>query len=171
MSADKDIQHCEDGLVPATVAVERAEPSIMSIIADAARNPSLEAVAVIERLVALQERQQDRAAKTAYIAAMGRVAPKLLPVSKSGYNDHQKKPYVMLEDIDVQIRPLLAEEGLSMSFDSAPVEGRPTHMRFFCTNSHREGHCETKQIDLEVDKSGSKNGTQAGVSTMQYARR
>ncbi len=55
--------------------------NVLQMILQLSADPNAR-IDVIERLVALQERQEDRQRKTAYIAAMSRVAAKLLPIKK-----------------------------------------------------------------------------------------
>jgi len=74
-----------------------------------------------------------------------------------------------LDDIDKVLRPILAEGGFALSFDTQPIEGN--RVRILCRLSHKDGHFETKQIDLPIDNSGSKNGAQAVGSTVSYGRR
>lgn len=101
-----------------------------------------------------------------FFAAMGRLTDKLPPIVKRGQSHHGA--YARLEDIDREIRPLLAGEGFSLSFDSVPAEGK---VRVSCTLRHAAGHSETKTIDLPLDTSGSKNGAQSVISTVSYGRR
>ncbi len=142
--------------------------SVLATILQLSADPNAR-IDVIERLVALQQSQEDRQRKTAYIAAMTRVAAKLIPVKK-GATGHFG-PYADIADIDRMLRPILSAEGLALSYDSGEVPGKPNHVRIFCTNSHVDGHEVTKQIDLEIDKSGGKNACQAPISTVSYGRR
>ncbi len=137
-------------------ALPQAIPAnnLLTMIADAARDPNMN-VEKMERLMAMHERLVANQQRTAFMAAMGRLTPKLPEIAR-------------LEDIDRAIRPLIAEEGFSMSFDSIPVDGK---VRVTCKLSHAEGHFETKQIDLPLDNSGSKNGAQSVISTVSYGRR
>ncbi len=148
-------------------ALPQAIPAnnLLTMIADAARDPNMN-VEKMERLMAMHERLVANQQRTAFMAAMGRLTPKLPEIGKHGTSHHGK--YARLEDIDRAIRPLIAEEGFSMSFDSIPVDGK---VRVTCKLSHAEGHFETKQIDLPLDNSGSKNGAQSVISTVSYGRR
>lgn len=139
--------------------------NLLAVIARAVADPRLD-VEKMERLLAMHRTIVTEQRQTAFMAAMARLTPRLPEIQKRG-TSHQGK-YARLVDIDRAIRPLIAEEGFSLSFDSQPMEGK---VRVICKLSHGEGHFETKQIDLPLDNSGSKNGAQMVLSTVAYGRR
>lgn len=147
------------------VATVPQATNLLSVIAQAVADPRCD-VAKMEKLLDMHQRIVDEQRKTAFMAAMARVAVKLPEIGKHGTSHHGK--YARLEDIDKAIRPIISEEGLSLSFDSQPIEGK---VRVTCKLSHADGHSETKQIDLPLDNSGSKNGAQSVISTVSYGRR
>jgi ERF superfamily len=155
---------------PVSEALEVQRPErpadLLQVIAQAVADPRCD-VGKMERLLAMHQTIVSEQRRTAFMAAMGRLSGKLPEIGKHGTSHHGK--YARLEDIDRAIRPLLAEEGLSLSFDSLPVENEK--IRVICKLSHEQGHFEMKQVDLPIDKSGSKNGAQATVSTISYGRR
>lgn len=138
---------------------------LLTVIARAATDPNVD-VAKMEQLYRLHQEIAAEQRKIAFMAAMARLTPKLPEIGKHGTSHHGK--YARLEDIDRAIRPLIAEEGFSLSFDSTPMDGK---VRVTCRLSHADGHSETKQIDLPLDNSGSKNGAQSVISTVSYGRR
>jgi len=155
----------------AEVADIREESSLAQIIMRAARDPQID-VEKMERLLAMHERITAEQRQTAFMAALAAVAPKLPPILKKGrivIPGQPARKYALLEDIDRAIRPIISTEGFSLSFDTQPAEGGK--IRVICRLSHRAGHSEVKQLDLPVDKSGSKNDAQAIVSTVSYGRR
>lgn len=139
--------------------------NLLAVIAHAVADPRCD-VAKMEKLLDMHQRIVTEQRKTAFMAAMARVAVKLPEIGKLGQSHHGK--YARLEDIDRAIRPIISEEGLSLSFDSQPIDGK---VRVTCKLSHADGHSETKQIDLPLDTSGSKNGAQSVISTVSYGRR
>jgi len=149
------------------VELARREParSLLDVIADAATDPRVD-VEKMERLLAMQQTIMKDQREQAFMAAMAHLTPKLPEIGKHGKSHHGK--YARLEDIDRVIRPLLGEEGLSLSFDSLMAEGK---VRVICKLSHSAGHSESKQVDLPIDNSGAKNPTQAIGSTVAYGRR
>lgn len=146
----------------------------MEIIQDTARNPSLEAVAVIERLVALQQQQEERSAKKAYVEAMSRVQAQIEPIYKDGTSKNSK--FAKLESVDIIVRPMLAAEGFSVSFDE--VANTDKTITFVMIISHRAGHSEPRRLTVPIDVA-SKNREGASIrpaiqdagSTVSYARR
>ena len=77
--------------------------------------------------------------------------------------------FARFEDIDVAIRPLLIEEGLSLSFSSTERAGGGAVLTG--TLSHKDGHSISSSIPLALDTSGGKNNIQAMGSTISYGKR
>lgn len=183
----EDTEHCAGDafdaasgglhLVRQEQAVEHRQPTPMDLMERAiALGP--DAVAVIERLAALQIQMEDRAAKTEYVAAMARLAPKLPIVERNGrvkYEGKDNKPgmdrtYGKYEDIDEAVRPLYTAEGFSVSWKTR--EGTNGKIRMVGVCSHQMGHFEEFEIDLPHDPSGGKNAIQAiGSTVLGYGRR
>lgn len=155
---------------------EQQPSNLLEVIARAVANPLVD-VEKMEKLLAMQERVVADQRKTAYFAAMARIAPLLPEIDKNGRvafegkggNPGMDRRYARLEDIDRAIRPIISAEGLSLSFDTQPGEGGK--IRVIGRLAHRDGHSETKQLDLPHDSSGAKNGIQAVGSTVSYGRR
>jgi ERF superfamily. len=150
---------------PATAAENYSDDALMQVLAAVTRGDM--PIDTMERLVALSERMMEQKRRQAFFAALARLTPKLPEIQKHGTSHHGK--YARLEDIDRAIRPLIAEEGFAISFDTQSAEGGK--VRVIGRLSHSEGHSEIKQIDLPLDNSGSKNGAQAVISTVAYGRR
>lgn len=157
---------------------EAAQPSLMHIIQELARHPSVDGIAALERLVALKERTEERQAKTEYIAAMARLAPLLPIVERNGHVKYEgtggkqgmDRTYGKYEDIDEAVRPIYSAEGFSVAWKTEEGQGGKIRMIGVC--SHRMGHSEEFKIDLPHDSSGGKNAIQAiGSSVLGYGRR
>lgn len=156
-------------------AIERAD-STLEVISRLAVDPRVD-VDKLERLLVMKREVEADQRRIAFLAALSRLAPKLPEIDKNGRVVFEGKgsapgmdrKYARLEDIDRAIRPLLSEEGFALSFDTQPTE--TGKIRISCTLSHRDGHSETKQLDLPHDSSGAKNGIQAVGSTVSYGRR
>lgn len=143
---------------------------MMQAISRAAMDPTVD-VAKMQALLDMAERMQATAARVEYQAAMARLQAKMPRIEKDGaivVSGQTRSRYATLENIDRILKPLLAEEGFAISFDTKVVdnklvvEGRVTHAA---------GHSEVKQVPLALDTSGSKNGTQATGSTITYGQR
>lgn len=155
------------------IPLPEPEPNMLAVIAKAvAENPQMN-VDNMEKLLAMHERIVAAQQKASFFAAMARVAPQIPEIGQRGViknrDGHVQSKYATLDDIDRIIRPIISAEGLSQSFDSEmTADGK---VRVSCRLSHAEGHSEVKYVTLPIDKSGSKNETQAVVSTVSYGRK
>ena len=151
------------------VARVEAPADIVAVIARAASDPSVD-IDKLERLLALKEKMDAQAREQAFLAALSRLEPRLPQITQKGLISHGNvsHPYARLEDIDTAIRPLLAEEGFAISFDTKAVDNR---VEIIGRLSHREGHYEYKSVTLPLDSSGAKNAVQSVGSTISYGRR
>mgnify|MGYP001594284428 CR=1 FL=1 len=159
-------------MVPLPKAEEaRAETSLLAVIASAATDPRVD-VDKMERLLAMQRTIMAEQRQTAFAAALSRLQAKLPQINKAGkiiVSGLERSRYAKIEDIDRAIRPLLAEEGFALSFDSASPDAKVYTMS--CRLSHSEGHSETKVIALPLDASPHRSTVQSVGSTVSYARR
>lgn len=131
----------------------------------------------VETLRGLFELQRDfmkTQAEQAFNAAMARLQAKLPQIDKYGRGKNSR--YAKLEDIDTIIRPLLAEEGFSFSFDEESHSDKS--MTFLAKLSHKQGHSELKRLTLPIDASATNQtgksirpAIQDAGSTVSYARR
>lgn len=153
------------------VDIEREASSILDVIARAARDPAIN-VDKLERLLAIQQTILVDQRRTSYMAAMARLQQRLPQVTKAGrISDRDgslRNRFAKLEDIDTVVRPMLAEEGFSFSYDSKPLA---KDTEYSLTISHRDGHSETKTIVLPRDDGQGRNAVQSSGSTISYARR
>ncbi len=154
--------------------------SIIDVISRAAQDPSVD-VDKMTKLVELHERVQAREAKIEYSNAMARLSMKLPRVKRNGvvtYEDRNVKGkmneafhFARYEDIDRVIRPLLSEEGFSLSFKAEPREGTGGGIVVTGTLNHIGGHSESASIPVALDSSGGKNNIQAMGSSFSYGKR
>jgi hypothetical protein len=160
-------------------AIESSETSgFLAIIERAAMNPDIDVVK-LERMMAMQERILAKNAEIAFNQAMARVSKKMPRIVKGGsvkYEDKNDKgsakeafKFARYEDIDEIVRPLLVEEGFSLSYTTEQREGGGCIM--LGTLSHKDGHSRTASVPLALDTSGGKNNIQAMGSTTSYGRR
>jgi hypothetical protein len=132
-------------------------------------------VDVLERLVAMQEREQERSARMAFIAdlaAFQDACPlltrnkKASVVTKSGANYSYR--YASLDRIAAEIRGLLTKHGLSYSWDSTTEAGM---LICTCTLRHRDGHEVTSSFGAPIEQAAKMSGAQSTAATLTYARR
>ena len=106
------------------------------------------------------------------MAAMSRLQAKLPQINKAGriiVKGTERSRYAKIEDIDIAIRPLLAEEGFAFSFDSDSSDAKI--FKLSCKLSHREGYSETKYLTLPMDASEYRSNVQSIGSTVSYGKR
>lgn len=153
--------------------VEVQPDNLISVIERLSIDPRVD-IDKLERIIALKERLIADQRKTAFMAAMARLQAKLPQMGKYGQAKNSK--FSKLEDIDRVIRPLLAEEGFSFSFNEEAATDKT--MTFIALLSHCEGHAESKRLTVPIDVA-SKNSQgvpirpaiQDSGSTVSYARR
>lgn len=149
---------------------ERRELSLMDVIQQAIATPGFD-VGTLERIIALKERTDDQERRNAFAAAMSRLQAKLPQIDKRGkiiVQGQERSRYAKLEDLDMQIRPYLAEEGFAFSYDTEPAGNE---IRIIGKLSHSAGHFELKRIDMPIDDGGAKSKVQQRGSTLTYGIR
>jgi len=144
---------------------------LLDVIARAARDPSVD-IDKMERLIAMQERVQDRQATISFNSALAEMQPKLPVISERGgikdRSGNVQSTYALWEDVNEAIRPLLAEHGFALRFR---VERGQDQISVTGILSHRDGQSEETTLTLPTDTSGSKNAVQAVGSSTSYGKR
>ncbi len=150
------------------------QSNILAVIERAAINPDID-ITKMTALLDMQERIMAKNAEMAFNEAMTRLQSSMPRISKDGNieftdskNNHRKTPFATYENIDKAIRPLMIQEGFSISFNS---EWGETGALIHATMSHKDGHSRNASIRLPLDSSGSKNSLQAMGSTISYGKR
>ncbi len=137
----------------------------------------------ISRLQTLLEFQRELMAdnaKAQFNEAFARLQPRLPRVKKNGEvwypiekNSKQLERafrYARWDDIDLAIRPLLNEEGFSLSFDTA--SNASGGYLIIGKLSHTAGHERTATFGpVPLDTSGGKNNLQGAASSLSYGKR
>lgn len=132
-------------------------------------------VEAIERVVALYDRTQERAAARAYHDAMAQFAGGVEPVpkkqsakivTKKGSNFSYK--YAGLEDIAIAIKEPLQAAGLAYTWDSDVADGRIT---VTCTVRHIDGHAATAKFICPIDTSAAMSEQQKVAAALTFGRR
>lgn len=134
-------------------------------------------IAMLERLMALRNAWQADEAKKAFEAAMAAAQAEIGPIEKNrsvGFDS--TKPggssvsyrHEDLAQIERQVKPVLAQHGLSYRFKVSSEIDQP--VRVTCVISGH-GHFEETTLAAGRDKSGSKNDIQSVGSTLTYLQR
>ncbi len=145
--------------------------SLLEVISRAASDPNVD-IDKMERLIAMQERVQDRRAEVSYHASLAEMQPELPIITENGGIKNKEgkvqSTYALWEDINEEIRPILAKYGFSLSFKGQRQNDQQITIGIL---AHREGHKETTEVSLPLDTSGSKNAVQAVGSSKSYGKR
>jgi len=160
-----------------------ASGGYMALIEKLSNNPTLQNVEIIERMMNMQERWEERNARLLFDAAKARASEKMKGIKiiknrKVSYDAEkgnkaagQKEAfrYAALEDIDKIITPILQEERIDLSYKIEPCAIAGWHT-IVCWLSH-VGHREPYPMPMPLDTSGGKGNAQAMGSTQMYGMR
>lgn len=122
----------------------------------------------MSKLVDLQERLQRNQAEAAFNQAMldFQCACPVVLHDKAG--DQNRYTYATLPRIVQTIRPVLAEHGLTFSFDSVTSE---TEMTITCTIAHVAGHSRKHSVAMQISGTRAMSQPQQAASALTYGRR
>lgn len=145
---------------------------LLSVIARAAADPAVD-VAKMEALLRLQREVIADQAKAEFNAAYTRLTGRMPRVKKNGRVElgigKGSYPFAKWEDIDLIIRPLLADEGFGLTFNSRVREGGG--LVVVGTLLHRDGFSISAEMPLPLDSGPGRNNLQATGSTLSYGKR
>jgi len=150
-------------------ALATAEPTALQLLGEVIRRPDLnsESVAVAERLVALKERMDDKAAERAFAQAFADLQAELPQIEARGQADRYK--FMRYEDIMAELRPALNRHGLTVTFSMKADDARLTA---YCTVQHRSGHSRTNEYTVRLtSKTHGLNECQQDGVAGTYAKR
>lgn len=128
----------------------------------------------LEKLMAFQERWEERNARRAYNAAISAVRADIPVIVKTRYvrfgTGRAAYWYEDLAEIARTIDPILSQHGLSYRWrtETVPAEGL---IVVTCIVSHRDGYTTENSLPAPRDESGNKNPIQAISSTVTYLQR
>lgn len=132
-------------------------------------------VEMLERLVALQERVTDKAARAAFFGALKDFQAECPVIPKSHTANVKTKSgasfrytYADLGDIVETVRPLLHKHGLSYAWNSKVTENR---LLCTCKLRHVEGHQEEAEFECPVESEAGMSPAQKNGAALTYARR
>lgn len=134
-------------------------------------------VSVLERLVALKERTEDRNARAAFIEAMSRFQESVSQIpqtrtakivsKKSGTSFTYK--YAQLQDIVRAVKGPLKENGLSYVWTGGRIENG--NLYIVCKLRHVDGHEETSEFPVPLDGVEHMSPSQRNGAAYTYGRR
>lgn len=144
--------------------------AILSLIERAARDPSID-IDKMERLMAMQRAAVADRARVAYQSALAAMQAELPVIRERGEIKHDNRligRYALWEDVNEQIKPVLARHGFAITFR---VDHDGDRVLVTGVLTHRDGHSEQTTMRLPADLSGKKNPVQALGSSTSYGKR
>jgi len=160
---------------PDAVPVQQSEASaFINMIERAARDPNVD-MDKMERLLAMKERQDARAAEQAFAEAMTKAQAEMRPVAADANNPQTRSRYASYMALDRAMRPIYTKHGFALSFntDIAPTEGT---LIVGCSVMHSAGYTRHYSVPMPADGKGAKGGdvmtkTHAVGAAMTYGQR
>lgn len=145
----------EDYAAPAIVPAGESA-AVISMIERAARDPNVD-IEKFERLMAMREKIESKAAELAFNKAMNAAQAAMSPVAADAKNLQTKSKYATYAALDRVLRPIYTAHGFSLSFDE-DESPKPEHVRVLCYVSHADGFTRTYHKDMPADGKGAKGG-------------
>jgi hypothetical protein len=154
-------------------AAQDERAAVMNMIERAATDPNFD-VTKLEKLMSLQEHILNRNAKQAFAADYVLMKPHLPKVLRRKENTQTKSKYAPLEDINVEIDPVLEKYGFGTA--TKIIAQTDTSVTVKAELWHRGGHVEETTITMPLDKTGiagtvNKTLPHATSSSVTYAKR
>lgn len=143
---------------------------MLAMIERVALSPDAD-ITKLEKLLDMKERIEAGEARKAYDDAMAAMQPELPVIEERGQikvRGQVQSRYALWEDVNEQIKPVMAKYGFSLTFKVDAGEGQVSVTGIL---AHRDGHREQTTLALPVDTSGSKNAVQAVASSTSYGKR
>jgi len=122
-------------------------------------------VVMIEKMMELSERNQDRENKAAFHAAMSAFKIDPPKIVKDKHNSQYNSEYSSLGNVTATISSALSEHGLSATWKPDQKDGM---IYVTCLLTHKFGHSEKATLFAPPDDSGKKNPIQQIKSTISY---
>jgi hypothetical protein len=128
-------------------------------------------MAMLEKLMSLQERWEANEARKAYVAAMSEFKSEALSLAKNKHVafGNTKYDHATLDQVCDTVGPALSRYGLSHRWDIEQAEHDV--IRVSCVLTHALGHSERVTLSAKPDTSGQKNAIQAIGSAITYLQR
>jgi hypothetical protein len=132
-------------------------------------------IALVEKLMALQERWEANEARKAFVAALSAFKADPPTIFKNKHVASRRAGegtdyhHATLDQVAGAIGVALSAHGLSHRWEAEQGDGRV--IRVTCVLQHVLGHCERVTLQAGPDQSGNKNHIQAVGSTVTYLER
>jgi hypothetical protein len=165
----------ESSTLPALPAPVEAPASVGmdQMIERLAANKDVD-VSKLEKIIELRERVMAHDAKAAFDAAYSRMQPEIPAIDEKGQikvKETVRSKYARLEDIQANVKPILAKYGFALRHRTEWPEDRKGVIRIVGILSHEAGHSETSIFEAPLDRSEFRTDIQSMGSTVSYGRR
>lgn len=157
----------------ATIASQTEEATLMNLIAKMATDPQAD-VPKLERLIKLRNDEIAARAKREYDDDFVKMKPFLPKIISRHANTQTKSKYAKLEDINVQIDPVLSRFGFGTA--SKVIAQTADTVTMLLQLKHKGGHMESMELTMPIDDRGAqgtinKTKIHAISSTITYIKR
>jgi hypothetical protein len=156
-------------------AAANASPDRVTALVELAISKNVP-VKILERLVALKERVEERDARKAFFDAVARFQEECPVINKSQTAEIITKSgarfsytYAPLEEIARTIRPHLKACGLSYSWNVHSDDGKVLNVA--CVLRHVDGHEERAGFPVPIDADARMSGAQKNGAALTYGKR
>lgn len=129
--------------------------TILQVIQRAASDPQCD-IEKMERLMAMKERMDAKAAEAEFNAALSRVQANMGRVAADATNNQTRSNYATYGKLDKVVRPIYTAEGFSLSFGTEQAQEGMVGM--VCYVSHAGGHTREYRAQVPSDGKGAKGG-------------
>ncbi len=131
-------------------------------------------IAVLEKLMDLNERWQAGQARMAFSQAIADAKSQIKPIRKNRKVDFTSQKgrtnydYEDLAEVARSVDPIITQYGLSYRYRTRQ-EGKKVFVT--CILAHRDGYFEENELSADIDESGNKNAIQGLGSSITYLQR
>jgi ERF superfamily len=129
----------------------------------------------LERLLAMRERLKAEQARSAYIGALAQfqascpvIGKQSIVLDKAGKERYR---YASLDSIVKQVGPLLRASDLTYRIDTRIEEGQATGLIAICIITHRDGHSESSEFRVPIDRDSYMSDPQKFGAASTFAKR
>lgn len=138
------------------VIVQAGESAtILQVIQRAAADPQCD-IEKMERLMAMKERMDAKAAEAEFNTALSRVQANMGRIAADAVNSQTRSNYATYGKLDKVLRPIYTKEGFSLSFGTEQASEGMVGM--VCFVSHSAGHTREYRAQVPSDGKGAKGG-------------
>lgn len=154
--------------------VPQAAAGYHDVIVRAAQDPNFD-VDKLERLVAMQEAQQQRQADQLFNEAHAAAEAEMETINTDANNPQTRSKYATFAQVDRAARPIYTKHGFAISFTTEPM-GTPDNILVVGTLSHRLGGSKRYQVPVPIVTKGFR-GTEmmtpihATMAAISYGKR